>query len=380
MFVSCVLSVRAVPAVNAYQKLHDFAELLTEGERTDLEERLVTLTDEYDFDVVIVTTNDAEGLSSQEYAESFYDENWFGIGEDGDGILLLINMDEREAYISTTGSAIEDFSREQLRVMLLDVTKELADGDYFYACTAFIDLTESYIGRLRAERQKAEEARLQAEEAARQEQERLAAEEAARQEQIRLEQEALAQQRAEARPRNLLMGSFAASLILSWILLCLLRSKHKSAPPLRKKQYMTQQPAMTSVEDILIDTQTTTYRIPPPPPPSSNYYHSPDSSQSSWSSSSSSRSSSSYSSPSSSRSSSSYSSPSSSRSSSSYSSPSSSRSSSYSSPNSSRSSSSYSSSSSSRSSSSSSSGSSSSRPHGSSSGSSRSHGGGGKKF
>ena len=57
-------------------------------------------------DVVIVTTYNTRSKSSQVYADDFYEENNIGRNNSGDGILLLIDLDNREVYISTSGAAI----------------------------------------------------------------------------------------------------------------------------------------------------------------------------------------------------------------------------------------------------------------------------------
>ena len=52
--------------------------------------------------------------------DDFYDEHDFGIGSRRSGALLLIDMDNREAYISTKGYAITLYSDARIEAMLDD--------------------------------------------------------------------------------------------------------------------------------------------------------------------------------------------------------------------------------------------------------------------
>src|SRR5690606_7002669 len=84
----------------------DDAMLFSDDERVALEVEANNLSSEYKMDIVIVTTNNAEGKTSREYADDFYYYGGFGVGDDYDGILFLIDMDNREAYIYTSGIGI----------------------------------------------------------------------------------------------------------------------------------------------------------------------------------------------------------------------------------------------------------------------------------
>lgn len=74
----------------------DDAMLFTEEEKVNLYVEVNYLSQSYNMDIVIVTTNDALGKSSREYADDYFDYGGFGIGGNYDGILFLIDMDNRE--------------------------------------------------------------------------------------------------------------------------------------------------------------------------------------------------------------------------------------------------------------------------------------------
>ena len=133
--------------VNAYKELvFDEAGLFSSDERVSLENEANALSEEYNMDIVITTTNDAGGKSSREYADDYYDYNGFGQGADRDGILFLIDMDNREAYISTFGIGIRYLTDQRIEGVLDEVFDSgLADGDYYGAGMGFLTKTRSYL-------------------------------------------------------------------------------------------------------------------------------------------------------------------------------------------------------------------------------------------
>ncbi len=95
-------------------------------------------------DIVIVITDNTEGKSSQDYADDCYDTNGFGVGDDKSGILMLINMQERQIWISTTGKAIDIFTDSRISDMTGVIAGFLSAGNYYDACIGFVDKVKSY--------------------------------------------------------------------------------------------------------------------------------------------------------------------------------------------------------------------------------------------
>jgi len=130
-----------IPYVDSDILVYDFADLLSDTEITALQNTIENLNSKEDYGIVIVTTNNVNGLSTQDYADDFYDYNDFPQS----GILLLIDMQNREVYISTTyyGQIIFDNSRVD---DILDViTPKLSNADYYGATSSFLEMVESYI-------------------------------------------------------------------------------------------------------------------------------------------------------------------------------------------------------------------------------------------
>ena len=131
-------------AVSAGQRVFDQAALLTAEETQLLEEDISTLAEQSRLDIAVVTTDDAEGKNAREYADDFYDDNGFGMGEQYDGLLLLIDMDHREVYISTSGRAIGIFTDARIDAMTDTSVSFLAEQDYMGAAEAFLDDVRRY--------------------------------------------------------------------------------------------------------------------------------------------------------------------------------------------------------------------------------------------
>jgi len=142
-----VLFITFVPlCANAYntENVRDYLNYLSMEEVSDLQDNMDTFKANYNLDAVIVITNNTNGKSSRDYADDYYDQNGYGIGEDLSGILMLINMDEREVWISTAGKAIRIFTDSRLDSILDNVYEYLANGDFFNACKQFVQDINKY--------------------------------------------------------------------------------------------------------------------------------------------------------------------------------------------------------------------------------------------
>ena len=97
--------------------VYDDAGLLTETQIEELNTQITAMKEKTGWDIFAVTTSDAQGKSAMAYADDFYD----GLTtEDSDGILVLIDMDNREIYLSTCGKAIRYLTDSRIDSILDD--------------------------------------------------------------------------------------------------------------------------------------------------------------------------------------------------------------------------------------------------------------------
>lgn len=123
--------------------VYDQAGLLTPSEVEMLSGRATDLGLKYDISVVIVTTPSTDGRLAMQYADDFYDYN----GYKEDGILLLISMDPREIYISTTGKVIQIITNANVEKVLDDMfnRNDISSGEYYGAANTFLDDVDRYM-------------------------------------------------------------------------------------------------------------------------------------------------------------------------------------------------------------------------------------------
>lgn len=124
------------------KRVYDQANLFSTDSAMRLDARASTLTDKLEVDFIIVTTDDARGKTPQAYADDFYDDNGFGVGGDKSGVLLLVDMDNREVYISTSGKAIAYLTDTVIDGLLDDSIGYLKQQDYSGAASHFLDRME----------------------------------------------------------------------------------------------------------------------------------------------------------------------------------------------------------------------------------------------
>ncbi len=121
--------------------LVDDADLLSSSEEHDLLKTLQNISKNQQMDIVVVTTDSLRGQSPGNFADDFYDYNGYA----KDGVLLLVSMESRDWYISTTGygiTAVTDAGREYMADQFLD---ELSAGFYYEAFLTYANLCDEFI-------------------------------------------------------------------------------------------------------------------------------------------------------------------------------------------------------------------------------------------
>ena len=137
-------SILKTPRVDADKKIYDFADLLTDSEEERLYGEVKSFIETYNMDMVIVTIDDNNKSTSQDWADDFYDYNDFGVGNTYDGLLFLIDMDKRNMWISTTGHAILVYSDIRIDNILDDTYEQISKKDYYMCSTVFIKDAKKY--------------------------------------------------------------------------------------------------------------------------------------------------------------------------------------------------------------------------------------------
>ncbi len=140
--VFCMMLLLGCSTVFAGQQgnVYDDGELLSETELASLRESIDALAETTGWNIYALTTEDAGGKTSQAYADDFYDE----AAPDTDGIALLIDMDNREITISTSGIAIRYLTDERIERVLDAGYDYVSDGEYYDCLDAMLEKVSFY--------------------------------------------------------------------------------------------------------------------------------------------------------------------------------------------------------------------------------------------
>lgn len=138
------VSASTVPLVDSSEKVYDFADLFNESEEISIYNSIMTYINKTSYDLVVVTIDDnpKNGYSnpSMVYADDFYDYNNFKM----DGLLLLIDMDNREYYISTSGEGILMYDDDRIDKILDTMEGSMKSGNYYNAIRVGINKIDTY--------------------------------------------------------------------------------------------------------------------------------------------------------------------------------------------------------------------------------------------
>lgn len=122
-------------------RLVDGAYLLTDAEAERVTALLDRISVDNDFDVVIVTVSDTGFEDIVDFADDYYDYN----GYREDGVLLLIAMDTRDYWISTSGYGITAFTDAGIDYIEDAFLTDLSEGDYASAFETYAELCDEFI-------------------------------------------------------------------------------------------------------------------------------------------------------------------------------------------------------------------------------------------
>lgn len=144
LLILCLAVSAPVCAADAY-RIVDSAYLLSDQECVELNEKLTEISERLQFDVVIRTVESLNGEDPEQASCDIYDNDGYGYGENHDGVILLINMEERDWVITSTGygqTAINEAARDYISESFLD---DLSAGYYYDAFNTFADCCDEVV-------------------------------------------------------------------------------------------------------------------------------------------------------------------------------------------------------------------------------------------
>ncbi len=139
----CLTLVLPASGAQAMPRVVDDAGLLTGEEEAQLGTLLEEISERQQADVLVVTASTLSGKSPMEYADDYFDDNGYG----PDGVLLLISMEDRDCWISTSGRGIDALGDWEIEEILDEIWPDLAEGNYAQACQRYAGLCDDYFTR-----------------------------------------------------------------------------------------------------------------------------------------------------------------------------------------------------------------------------------------
>lgn len=119
--------------------------ILTSSQCETLNRSFKELSQRNQCDVVAVIVNSTNGKSIRDFADDFFDRNGYGYGSSHDGIILVIDMDYREWWISTCGYGITAFTDAGIDCIGDRITSYMSDGDFYSALETFAELADEFL-------------------------------------------------------------------------------------------------------------------------------------------------------------------------------------------------------------------------------------------
>lgn len=125
-------------------EMFDGADLFTAEEEKRLLEEAEKTAERTETQIVFLTYEDAGGRSTEKYTDDFCDDREFGYGGDEEKtfMMLAIDMDNREVYVKTGGTAIARVTDREIEYILDEVFEWMPDRDYYRAAETFLEAAE----------------------------------------------------------------------------------------------------------------------------------------------------------------------------------------------------------------------------------------------
>ena len=135
-------------------RVTDECGLFSAGQITKMEQEIEEIRETYQMDCAVLTTRDIPLNSSEDtedqtraYADKYYEDHGYGLGEDRAGILYVIDMRNRVSYVSTAGTMIDYIDDNRQEELLSSADEDLYRGRYGNAALALLAKLRDILGR-----------------------------------------------------------------------------------------------------------------------------------------------------------------------------------------------------------------------------------------
>ena len=135
---------------NGTPRVTDDADLLSDNEEKQLEDKLEKISKKYKCDVIIITTESIGSSNPNAYANSFFTDNGFGIGKQKSGVSFLVSMEDRDWAVTAHSKSAKKGAQKIFPYSKTDaigeaVLSDLSAGRYYSALDTYANQVESYL-------------------------------------------------------------------------------------------------------------------------------------------------------------------------------------------------------------------------------------------
>ena len=147
-----LLIVPASAAETPRRCVYDAAEILTDEEYRALEDYAQKITKEQQCAVYFVTVEDYRDHGTGtifDVSMDFFEGHDFGMGENRDGVMLLLSMDDRDHCLLAHGfgdTALTDYGKDYISEEFLD---NFGDNDWYGGCMDYLTYTDALLSQAR---------------------------------------------------------------------------------------------------------------------------------------------------------------------------------------------------------------------------------------
>ena len=125
-------------------QVQDDAGLFTADEIAEISAICDRIESAYHVDMFVLTSQDVPSGQTTAYADDYFDYNGLGMGDDRAGMLYLIDMHNRQCWISTRGVMIDYITDEREEGILDAGWDEMLDKEYGQSVIKVLKQTEKY--------------------------------------------------------------------------------------------------------------------------------------------------------------------------------------------------------------------------------------------
>lgn len=129
-------------AVDALEKIYDYAALLNDKEEKEIYEKIKKFIDDSQMDLVIITEKDYLQITPVAYAYNFYDYNDFK----KNGLIFFLQMIDNNynIYLFTSGEVFNIYTEKRIQDILEYVHTYFENKEYFEGMDSFVKIVHSF--------------------------------------------------------------------------------------------------------------------------------------------------------------------------------------------------------------------------------------------